>query len=219
MLSSLGLVNSSILEFGSGTGKHGNLLAKSGYKVHGIEISQEMVNMCNSSNGFSCEVGDICKVKLNSKYDAILSLFHVFSYQTSNPNVKSVFENAAYHLLKGGYFIFDAWYSPAVYMQPPKIRKKKVQNKNFEFLRIAEPSVDFNKNTVNVKITISKKNKKNQSIEKFDENHLMRHFSLPELKYYGKESGFEYIKSEEFLTGKTPSEKTWTICNIFKKIK
>lgn len=145
-----------------------------------------MINICNSSNGFSCEVGDICKVKLNSKYNAILSLFHFFGYQTSNLNVKLVFENTIYHLLKGGYFIFDVCYSPAVYMQPTKITEKKVENKNFEFLSIVEPSVDFNKNTVKVKITISKKNKKNQSIEKFDENHLIRHFSLPELKYYGK---------------------------------
>ena len=47
----------------------------------------------------------------------------------------------------------------------------------------------------------------------------MRHFSLPELKYYGSEFGFDHVKSEEFLTGDIPSENTWTICNVFKKQK
>ena len=219
LLNNFGLTNSNILEFGSGTGKHGNLLVKSGYKVHGIEISEEMVKMADQSNGFSCEIGDICSLKLKEKFEVVLSLFHVFSYQTTNLNVKSVFENAAFHLKENGYFIFDAWYSPAVYFHRPTIRKKKVENKNFELVRIGQPSINVNKNIVNVKYTISKIDKNNRSTEKIIENHSMRHFSLPELKYYGNEFGFDHVKSEEFLTGDIPSENTWTICNVFKKKK
>ena len=33
-----------ILEFGSGTGKHANVLAKLGYRIHGIELSKHMVS-------------------------------------------------------------------------------------------------------------------------------------------------------------------------------
>ena len=34
-----------ILEFGSGSGIHGRLLANAGLKVSGIEISQQMINL------------------------------------------------------------------------------------------------------------------------------------------------------------------------------
>lgn len=54
--------NYKLLEFGSGTGKHGRLLAKAGYSVHGIEKSIKMISLANQGNGFTCEEGDICNV-------------------------------------------------------------------------------------------------------------------------------------------------------------
>src|SRR5271169_1747382 len=59
----------SILELGSGTGRHGRLLAAMGFDVHGIERSPEMVFLAQSTSGpsssegagaFTCEVGDLC---------------------------------------------------------------------------------------------------------------------------------------------------------------
>ena len=58
-----------LLEFGSGTGKHGIILAESGYKVHGIEQSADMVTLAGSSKGFTSEQGDICNVKLNRHFE------------------------------------------------------------------------------------------------------------------------------------------------------
>ena len=40
-----GIVKGSLLEFGSGTGKHGRLIANEGFQVHGIERSAEMVKL------------------------------------------------------------------------------------------------------------------------------------------------------------------------------
>src|SRR5262249_23090703 len=57
-----------ILELGSGTGRHGRLLAAMGFDVHGIERSPEMVSVAIAANNavtsetsgsFTCEVGDI----------------------------------------------------------------------------------------------------------------------------------------------------------------
>ena len=80
-----------ILEFGSGTGKHGNLFAKLGHKVHGIELSQKMVSRSNINNGFTCQQGDITKIKLGRSFDAIMSLFHVVNYQITNKQINSFF--------------------------------------------------------------------------------------------------------------------------------
>ena len=61
----------SILEFGSGTGRHGRLLAAMGFDVHGIERSRGD-GFRGAATGhalrrwpgsFTCEVGDICTAR------------------------------------------------------------------------------------------------------------------------------------------------------------
>ena len=54
-----------ILEFGSGTGKHGLLLKNKGYRVYGLERSEEMVATAQK-DGLSCEVADISKFSLKT---------------------------------------------------------------------------------------------------------------------------------------------------------
>jgi predicted TPR repeat methyltransferase len=101
-----------ILELGSGTGRHGRLLAAMGFDVHGIERSAEMVASANagtrlSPGRFTCEVGDVCSANLGRSFDSVISLFHVVSYQASDEALQAVFEVAAAHLGPSGVFLFD----------------------------------------------------------------------------------------------------------------
>lgn len=48
-----GITQGNLVEFGSGTGKHGCLLAEQ-YQVHGIERSAEMVAKAARCDGFTC---------------------------------------------------------------------------------------------------------------------------------------------------------------------
>ena len=130
-----------LLEFGSGTGRHARLLAGLGYRIVGVERSPEMVARAEHTDGFACIQGDICNVHLGRTFDAVLSLFHVVSYQTSNSAVCAVFDRAADHLRPGGLFIFDVWYSPAVYAQRPQVRVKRLADGEVDILRIAEPEM------------------------------------------------------------------------------
>ena len=125
----------SLLEFGSGTGRHGRLLAAMGFDVHGIERSREMVCVAHAASGclfsfsrgsFTCEVGDVCTANLDRSFDAVVSLFHVMSYQTSNQMLRAAFQTAARHLATGGLFLFDVWHGPAVLSQRPSKRIKEV---------------------------------------------------------------------------------------------
>jgi hypothetical protein len=47
----------------------------------------------------------------------------------------------------------------------------------------------------------------------------MRHFSILELNLFAKLSGFVILNIEEFLTSTIPSENTWAISVVLKKIK
>jgi SAM-dependent methyltransferase len=213
-----GLPLGSLLEFGSGTGKHGCLLAEMGYIVHGIERSAEMVAKVASAKGFTCQQGDITSANTGQKYDAVLSLFHVVSYLTSNAQLQNVFSNAAKHLNKGGLFIFDFWYSPAVYAQSPLVRVKRIKDERFQIVRLAEPVIYPNENRVDVNYTIFVKDLISGGLQTIAETHPMRHLSLPEIDLLALFHGFERIGAEEFLSCKQVSENTWGVCVILKKV-
>ena len=124
----------SILELGCGTGGHAEYLAKRGYTVHGIDISDDMLRMAARRHvGFSPELqgktkfekGDVRTARLGRKFDVVLSLFHVMSYQTTNEDILAAFQTAREHLNKGGIFLFDCWYGPAVLTDRPEVREKE----------------------------------------------------------------------------------------------
>jgi SAM-dependent methyltransferase len=207
-----------ILEFGSGTGRHGCILAGLGYKVHGIELSEEMCMKSKLAPGFTCQQGDIANIKMNKTYDVVLSLFHVMSYQISNKKITDVFSNAAYHLNKGGLFIFDFWYSPAVYTLKPSVKIKRMSNKKIEIVRIAEPEIYSQENRVDVNYSIFLKDLVDKNISTLEETHPMRHFSLLEIDHYCEANGFKRIDQEEFMTGAKIKDNTWGPCVVLKKI-
>ena len=204
---------------GSGTGRHGKLFADKWYNVLGLERSTEMVAVANTKKhkNFNSIQGDITDFSLNKKFDVVTALFHVISYVNQNQDLEAVFNNVHLHLKLGGVFIFDVWYSPAVYTQNPETRIKRLKNDLIELTRIAEPEVDHNANVITVNYHIFVKDLNNNQITEIKEIHSMRHFSIPEIQFYAEKHNFKAMKTEEFLTGKPPSENTWGICFILRK--
>ncbi|MDP3996388.1 MAG: class I SAM-dependent methyltransferase [bacterium] len=207
----------SVLEFGSGTGGHGLLLQKNGFQVFGLDKSEYMAAEAKKK-GLECQVADISNFKLKGKYDAVVSLFHVISYLTDNKDLIATFFNAHKHLNNGGVFLFDVWYSPAVYKQKASHRVKRMKNKEIAVTRTATPKIDGNRNVINVEYKILVKDLITKKTNRLLENHPMRHFSIPEIGLLAKLTGFEMVKAEEFLTGKKPSDNTWGVCFVLKKI-
>jgi len=102
-----------ILDLGCGTGKHAQYLATLGYKVIGCDLSEEMVQRANIElpdrlkHLVTFNVGDVRTFRLGGKCDAVISQFHVASYQILNEDIQSMINTAANHLNSNGIFIFD----------------------------------------------------------------------------------------------------------------
>ena len=218
LLDRYGIAGRELLEFGSGTGKHARLLAISGYRVTGVERSAEMIEQALPFPGVSYQQGDIRTVRLGRTFDAVLSLFHVMSYQTTNADVEAVFARAAEHLGAGGLFVFDVWYSPAVHAQRPAVRVKRLSGDGVEITRLAEPELYPNDNRVDVHYTIFARDTTTGAVHTLTETHPMRHFSLPELDLLAVGAGFERLRAEAFLTGDPPSEASWGLCLVLRKV-
>ena len=157
-------------------------------------------------------------MQLGRTFDAVLSLFHVISYQTSNAALSAVFTRAAEHLNLGGLFVFDFWYSPAVYTQRPAVRVKRMADSQIEITRIAEPVIYPNDNRVDVNYTIFARDLVSGAVQISTETHPMRHLSLPEIDLLATVQGFERIGAEEFLSGKPAGEDTWGVCVTLRRI-
>ena len=175
-----------LLELGSGTGKHACLLAKKGYDIVGVDQSRTMLEMAGHlleeepliAKKIQLFEGDVRTFTIPSKFDAAISLFHVLSYQTSNHDVEQMFTTVKSHVKPGGLFVFDCWYGPAVLEQKPEVRHKKLENDNLVVERIAEPTLDVNTNTVNVHYHLFIQEKPHTTFQKMEEDHLMRYFFL-----------------------------------------
>lgn len=218
LLRRFGVTGGDLLEFGSGTGKHGRLLGERGYRVFGIERSAEMVARATATAGFQSKQGDIRETRLGRTFSAVLSLFHVVSYQVTNDDARAVFVRAREHLEKGGLFIFDVWYAPAVFAQRPEVRIKRFSDGALQFTRLAEPVHVVNENRVDVQYTIIAQDTDSGRCETFKEIHPMRYFSLPEIDLLAADAGFERIGAEEFLSGAAPGESAWGVCIILRRV-
>ncbi len=176
------------LELGSGTGNYSKHLSDQGYKITGIEKNENMVALAKAKAipNFEPVVGDITTFSVKKKFDVVVSLFHVISYLTENSKVISCFKQVYKHLKKNGIFIFDVWYTPAVYAQQPRNNIKRIDTDDYEITRIAEPLVNCEENVVQVNYQMIVKNKITRKHEVLNETHSMRHFSSPEIKMMAK---------------------------------
>jgi len=207
-----------ILEFGCGTGRHSELIAKRGINIHGIELSQNMLNQIKKIDRFTYQQGNITDARVQRKFDSVISLFHVINYLNTNQEISDVFKNAFQHLKQNGIFLFDIWYSAAVISEKPAVRVKNFKNQFYEITRIAIPEIDYLNNTVKINYTFYIQDIKSNNCEKFCEIHKLRYFSIPELDYYASTCGFKRLLAEEWITKKIPSDKTWGVCLAYKKL-
>jgi SAM-dependent methyltransferase len=209
-----------ILDIGCGTGKHANLLANYGFHVTGIDFSKEMIRFADTNKVENTEfsVQDASDFSFVKKFDVILSLFHVISYQTTNEVIEKVFTNVSSHLAQKGLFIFDFWYGPAVLTEKPSSRLKSLEDDDIKVLRFAKPDMHINENVVDVNYDLMIYNKKQKVTEFIRETHKMRYFFKPEIDYYLEKSNMKAIHYEEWFTAKEISSETWGVCCIATNI-
>lgn len=216
-----------ILDLGCGTGKHDLLFAQKGYQVTGIDISAEMISIAKTSlSSLKSEhfippkflLMDIRTVQLNEKFDSVISLFHVMSYQVTNDDVIATLETASRHLNQEGIFIFDCWYGPGVLTDPPTVRLNEIENKDMAVTRLAKPTVHFHRNIVDVNYHVFVRDKISQNVDELKECHKMRYFFKPEIELFLKRADFELLDFVEFMKNTPPGKGKWNACFVCRKI-
>jgi SAM-dependent methyltransferase len=209
----------SLLDIGCGTGKHANLLQQLGYNIDGIDLSETMLEIAKNKFGENINFynADIRKFDLNKKYDTIISLFHVLSYQVKNHDLDSAFESVYKHLNDGGYFIFDCWYGPGVMNDPPSIRVRNMKDDEVEIIRISEPDINYNNSTVDVNFKIIINDLKTDKVKILHEKHPMRYLFKNEIEFLANKYNFKIVSFYSWMSFDVPNKNDWQVVFVLKK--
>lgn len=211
-----------ILNLGCGSGRHDRCLSDLGYQITGVDRSEEMLAAAKSAAQSDAQLtyaaGDIRTVRLDSTFDAVISLFHVMSYQTTNRDLHDAFATAAAHLQPGGLFIFDCWYGPGVLTDPPVVRVKEVlADDGIQVTRIAQPQLHAEKNVVDVNYHVLLTDPASGSYRELRETHHMRYLFNPEVELGLSCAGFESPVAMEWLSNQPLGLSSWNAVFIAHK--
>lgn len=210
----------SILELGCGTGVHAALLAEKGYEVCGVDLSEQMLEQANQrlldlptqqATKLQFLPGDIRTVRVERKFDAVISLFHVMSYQITNQDLQAAFATAKAHLKPGGVFIFDCWYGPGVLSDRPTVRIKRLSDEEILVTRIAEPVMYPNDNLVDVNYQVFIKNRVSGAVNELQETHKMRYLFKPEIDLFFTNNELELLSCHEWMTDQAAGFNSWAV--------
>jgi SAM-dependent methyltransferase len=210
-----GVSAGAIIELGCGTGKHAEQLARLGFSVQGLDLSPSMVEIARKrtpadvASQLQFDVGDARSARLNRRFDAAISLFHVASYQTANEDLAGMFATAAAHLKAGGIFVFDFWYGPGVLTDPPVERVKNLEDGVIQVTRRAKPTLRPNENVVDVHYQVLVKQNRNGMVAQIEETHSMRYLFLPEIRWMLQAAGMELLQAERWMSDEALGCGSW----------
>jgi SAM-dependent methyltransferase len=212
-----------LLDLGCGTGRHDFLLSERGFAVTGVDLSPDMLKIANAERSKRLAaaptspspppqftLGDLRSVRLGQRFDVVVSLFHVMSYQSSNEDLLAALRTLREHAQPGGLVLFDAWYGPAVLSSRPSVRVKRLKSDGCDVTRLAEPVLYPNENLVDVNYQIIIRDRTTQLTEEVHETHRMRYLFVPEVKQMLEGVGLRLDRSCEFATDAELSFGTWS---------
>lgn len=225
LLRNSGVIDGELLEIGCGTGAHAEALVEQGWHVTGIDLSEEMLAWARNRFNVLPKVkkemghfiqGDARTFNLARQFDAVISLFHVMSYQAGQDDLLLALETVRRHLKPGSVFVFDFWYGPAVLTQLPEHRLRRVENERFVVHRFVSPVLRENENVVNVQYDFVVMDKIKKSTVEIREIHRMRYLFLPEVRMLAKVAGFNEVAVKEWMTGLVPDRQSWNVCAVLR---
>jgi SAM-dependent methyltransferase len=98
------------LELAIGTGRVALPLSERGVPVHGIELSQAMVDQLRAKAGaerIDVAIGDMTSTRVEGRFGLVFLVFNTIGNVTTQEDQAAVFENAAAHLDPGGRFLIE----------------------------------------------------------------------------------------------------------------
>ena len=125
------------LEFGIGTGRVALPLSGRGVPVHGIDLSEPMLEELRRKPGseqIALTVGDFARTRVDDTFRLAYLVFNTITNLTTQDEQVACFRNAAAHLEPGGHFVIEV-FVPELRRVPPgeRVRAFDVRRTHLAF--------------------------------------------------------------------------------------
>jgi len=209
-LEEMGIKPSSLLDVACGEGTFAVGMAKSGYKVTGIDQSQRMIALAKDrareeALDVKFLVEDMRSIPFKEEFDLVTCFFDSLNYLLTVRDLHQAFKGAYRSLRSGGFYIFDmnTIYGLAVdWMR----EETYIQNEAKDFIEIHRQSYDYENQIAIMDITIFVQ--KGEIWERIDETHQERGYPIADIQFLLNETGFEIYGMYGNLKNRTDVQNT-----------
>jgi SAM-dependent methyltransferase len=191
----IGITPAKILDIACGEGSFAVAMAQSGYRMTGIDLSPQMIELAMASaleaqQEIRFLVEDMRSIPFKKEFDLATCFFDSLNYMLTVADLQDVFKGAFRALKRGGGFIFDmnTIYGLAVdWMR----EETYVQNEKEDFIEIHRQSFDYENLIATMDLTVFQKQE--GLWRRIDETHRERGYPVADIQFLLLEAGFEIM--------------------------
>lgn len=230
LLKEYGVAPGSLLaELGCGTGTMTRLLAKAGYDMIGIDLSEEMLDIARyehpeDESDILYLNQDMREFELFGTVAAIVSVCDSMNYITSEEELLQVFQLVNNYLDPGGYFIFDmkTAYNYEVLMGDRVIAENR-EDSSLIWENYYEKETGINQYdiTIYTKAEFEEDEEEAEELpplfERLEESHVQRAYSVETIISLLKKAGLEFVAVYGGCTKEAPKADSDRVYFIAKE--
>lgn len=184
----------SVLDCACGTGSVTIPLAKLGYEMVGLDISEEMLEIASQKmrkNGQRCIFvrGDMQNIKLHKCVDSIISCCDGVNYLTDNAQLTKFLSSAHSVLNENGLLLFDI---SSEYKLSEILGNNTFGEDREECTYLWENEYDCSKRTIRMDLHFFTENSSG-TYDRFDETHIQKAYTAEEIENALNINGFEVL--------------------------
>jgi SAM-dependent methyltransferase len=210
-----------LLDIGCGTGSHAIELARRGYRVTGVDLSQSMLDQAahkaatmDAAARPSWLCGDARDFDTGKTFELGIMMFAVVGYLTGNEDVLKGLRNIRRQLQPGALFVCDFWYGPSVLATRPTDRVRVLTTPAGRVIRSASTTLDPVQHSADVSFKLWTLEGE-RLVGETSETHHLRYFFPQEFALMLSVAGFKLHAMSAFPSLDKPlGDDTWNAFTV-----
>jgi ubiquinone/menaquinone biosynthesis C-methylase UbiE len=185
-----------ILEIACGTGELSVRLAKTGFNITGVDLSEDMLTVAKQKamqNGVDIELfhQNMCELEGLGQFDIITIFCDSLNYLSNPEEIQETFQRVYSHLNKSGLFIFDVH---SIYKMEKIFLNQTYAENDDKVSYIWNCFEGEFPNSIEHDLTFFMLDEATSQYERFDEWHVQRTYPVQDFIQWLEEAGFKVLE-------------------------